>query len=61
MGPLSLGGPVREVDTSGPVDVTAVAHWVTQQPEWHLPRPSRTTHTRQGGNQAGTTEPEGTA
>jgi predicted kinase len=35
--PLGLGGPVLEVDTSGPVNVAAVARWVTQQPEWHLP------------------------
>jgi hypothetical protein len=44
MGPLGLGGPVLEVDTSGPVDVTAVARWVRQQPEWHLPMPSPPTH-----------------
>ena len=36
MSPLCLGGPALEVDTSGPVDVTAVATWVRQQPEWHL-------------------------
>jgi hypothetical protein len=40
VGPLGLGGPVLEVDTSGPVDVTAIARWVTQQPEWHQPMPS---------------------
>jgi hypothetical protein len=34
--PLCLGGPVLEVDTSGPVDVAAVATWIRQQPEWHL-------------------------
>jgi predicted kinase len=28
MGPLDLGGPVLEVDTSGPLDVDAVARWV---------------------------------
>jgi predicted kinase len=44
MGPLGLGGPVLEVDTSGPVDVAAVASWVTQQPEWHMPMPSPPTH-----------------
>jgi predicted kinase len=44
VGPLGLGGPVLEVDTSGPVDVTAVARWVTQQPEWHMPMPSPPTH-----------------
>jgi predicted kinase len=40
VGPLGLGGPVLEVDTSSPVDITAVARWVTQQPEWHTPLPS---------------------
>jgi predicted kinase len=40
VGRLGLGGPVLEVDTSGPVDVTAVASWVKQQPEWHPPMPS---------------------
>lgn len=45
LGPLDLGGPVLQVDTSGPVDVAAVAAWVTRQPEWHLPRPSPPTHT----------------
>jgi predicted kinase len=44
MDPLDLGGPVLEVDTSGPVDIAAVAGWVKQQPEWHLPMPS---HRRQ--------------
>jgi predicted kinase len=44
IGPLRLGGPVLEVDTSGPVDITAVAGWVKQQPEWHMPMPS---HRRQ--------------
>jgi predicted kinase len=44
VGPLGLGGPVLEVDTSGPVDITAVASWVTQQPDWHLPMPSPPTH-----------------
>ena len=34
VGPLCLGGPVLEVDTSGPVDVIAVARRVEQQPEW---------------------------
>jgi cytidylate kinase len=28
--PLGLGGPVLEVDTTGPVDVEAVALWVAQ-------------------------------
>jgi predicted kinase len=37
--PLGLGGPVLEVDTSSPVNVAAVARWVVQQPEWHLPTP----------------------
>src|SRR5438067_2056570 len=27
-GPLDLGGPVLDVDTSGPVDIDAVAAWV---------------------------------
>jgi hypothetical protein len=40
IGPLCLGGPVLEVDTSGPVDVTAVARWVKQQPRWHTPMSS---------------------
>jgi predicted kinase len=44
VGPLGLGGPVLEADTSGPVDVTAVARWVRQQPEWHTPLPSPPTH-----------------
>jgi hypothetical protein len=39
VGPLGLGGPVLEVDTSGLVDVTAVAGWVRQQPQWHPPTP----------------------
>jgi hypothetical protein len=42
VGPLGLGGPVLEVDTSAPVDVTAVAAWVKHQLEWHLPRTSAT-------------------
>jgi hypothetical protein len=40
VGPLGLGGPVLEVDTGGPVDVTAVASWVKQQPEWDTPPPT---------------------
>ena len=48
VGPLGLGGPVLEVDTSGPVDVTAVARWVTQQPEWHTPLPSPPTRNPAG-------------
>jgi hypothetical protein len=44
VGPLGLGGPVLEVDTSSPVDVTAVASWVKRQPEWHTPLPSPPTH-----------------
>jgi hypothetical protein len=31
LGPLALGGPVLEVDTSRPVDVAAVAEWVRAQ------------------------------
>jgi predicted kinase len=31
VGPLALGGPVLEVDTSRPVDVAAVAEWVRAQ------------------------------
>lgn len=33
--PLVLGGPLLEVDTTGDVDVDAVAEWVRAQPEWH--------------------------
>lgn len=32
--PLGLGGPLLEVDTTGAVDVGAVAEWVRSQPEW---------------------------
>ncbi len=32
--PLDLGGPVLRVDTSGPVDIAAVATWVRTQPGW---------------------------
>lgn len=32
--PLGLGGPLLEVDTTGAVDVDAVAAWVRAQPEW---------------------------
>jgi predicted kinase len=44
VGPLGLGGPQLEVDTNGPVDVAAVATWISQQPERHpanLPAPAR--------------------
>jgi hypothetical protein len=34
VGPLASAAPVLEVDTSGSVDVTAVARWVKQQPDW---------------------------
>jgi predicted kinase len=34
--PLGLGGPLLEVDTTGEVDVRAVADWVRAQPEWDL-------------------------
>jgi predicted kinase len=62
VGPLGLGGPVLEVDTRGPVDVTAIARWVKQQPEWHTPTPpSPRPATQQGGDQAETTTPEGAA
>jgi predicted kinase len=44
VGPLGLGGPVLEVDTGGPVEVTAVARWVKQQSEWHTSLPSPPTH-----------------
>jgi predicted kinase len=40
VGPLGLGGPVLEVDTSAPVDVGAVAGWVVRQPEWRPPEAS---------------------
>jgi predicted kinase len=33
VGPLGLGGPVLDVDTSVPVDVAAVAAWVKRQYE----------------------------
>lgn len=39
VGPLDLGGPVLEVDTSRPVDVATVAAWIGQQPELHPPVP----------------------
>jgi predicted kinase len=38
VGPLSLGGPVLDLDTSVPVDGSAVAGWVKRQPEWRPPR-----------------------
>jgi len=31
VGPLALGGPILEVDTSRPADVEAVAAWVRAQ------------------------------
>jgi len=37
VGPLDLGGPVLEVDTSRPVEVATVAAWIGQQPQWHPP------------------------
>ena len=37
LGPLGLGGPVLDVDTSAPVDVAAVAAWVKRQPDWPPP------------------------
>lgn len=40
VGPLGLGGPVLDVDTSAPVDVGAVAAWITRHPEWRPPRAS---------------------
>jgi glucokinase len=43
VGPLGLGGPLLEVDTSGPVDLEAVVTWIRRQPEWR-PRPSPSTH-----------------
>lgn len=33
--PLDLDGPLLRVDTSGPVDIPAVATWVRTQPGWH--------------------------
>jgi predicted kinase len=41
--PLALGGPVLEVDSSGPVDSTAVATWIRQLPEWHAHRAASST------------------
>jgi predicted kinase len=32
--PLALGGPLLELNTASPVDVAAVAAWITAQPEW---------------------------
>jgi GrpB-like predicted nucleotidyltransferase (UPF0157 family)/predicted kinase len=32
--PLSLGGPLRRVDTSKVVDTAAVANWIRNQPGW---------------------------
>jgi predicted kinase len=61
VGPLGLGGPVLEVDTSGPVDVAAVATWINQQPEWHpptLPTPAHNSTRRRSTNAA---TPEGAA
>jgi AAA domain len=49
VGPLGLGGPVLEVDTTSPVDAATVARWVLQQPEWHLPMPFPPTHNQHGG------------
>jgi hypothetical protein len=40
VGPLGLGGPVLEVDTSVPVDVDAVATWVRHQREWWRATPT---------------------
>jgi hypothetical protein len=37
--PLGLAGPVLRVDTSGPVDIPAVAAWITTQPGWHDSHP----------------------
>jgi predicted kinase len=50
--PLDLSGPVLEVDTSGLVDVTAVAAWVKQQPEWRTPDTAPPTTAQLGGVQA---------
>jgi predicted kinase len=33
-GPLALGGPLLELNTASPVDMAAVAGWITAQPEW---------------------------
>jgi hypothetical protein len=53
VGPLSLGGPVLEVDTSGPVDVTAVARGSDNSSSGTCPyRPRRRT-VKLGGDQAG--------
>ncbi len=33
--PLGLGEPLLRVDTSGPVDIPALATWVRTRPGWH--------------------------
>jgi hypothetical protein len=43
-GPLWPRRPVLEVDTSGPIDLAAVATWIRQQPEWYAPAPSQPAH-----------------
>lgn len=48
--PLGLGGPLLEVDTTGEVDVVAVAEWVRAQPVWDPgtePRPPVSDSTRE--------------
>ena len=39
--PLSLGGPLLEVDTTRPVALDDLVAWVTAQPEWELIRVAR--------------------
>jgi predicted kinase len=39
IGPLALGGPVLEVDTTRPVDLTPITTWIKHQPEWQVPPP----------------------
>jgi hypothetical protein len=38
LGPLNLGGPVLEVDTTHPVDPIPITTWITSQPEWKMAR-----------------------
>jgi predicted kinase len=61
VGPLGLGGPVLEVDTSGPVEVAAVATWIGQQPEWHPPKLLASAHNPTRRRSTQTATPEGAA
>jgi predicted kinase len=61
VGPLGLGGPVLEVDTNGPVEVAAVATWISQQPEWHPPKLPAPAHNPTRRRSSHTATPEGAA